>query len=147
MREIILDTETTGLDHTSGDRIVEIGGVELLNRFPTNRSFHVYINPERPMSLEAEKVHGLSDIFLADKPSFAEHVEAFLNFVGDASSSSIMRASTSASSTPSSRAPATRLCASTASSIRSRSHGASIPAPRTASMLYVRATASTIPTG
>ncbi len=84
MREIILDTETTGLDHTSGDRIVEIGGVELLNRFPTNRSFHVYINPERPMSPEAEKVHGLSDIFLADKPGFAEHVEAFLSFVGDA---------------------------------------------------------------
>jgi DNA polymerase-3 subunit epsilon len=84
MREIILDTETTGLDHTSGDRIVEIGGVELLNRFPTNRSFHVYINPERPMSADAEKVHGLSDIFLADKPRFAEHAEAFLNFLGDA---------------------------------------------------------------
>jgi DNA polymerase-3 subunit epsilon len=84
MREIIIDTETTGLDHTSGDRIVEIGGVELLNRFPTNRSFHVYINPERPMSADAEKVHGLSDIFLADKPRFAEHAEAFLNFLGDA---------------------------------------------------------------
>jgi DNA polymerase-3 subunit epsilon len=84
MREIILDTETTGLDHTSGDRTVEIGGVELLNRFPTNRSFHVYINPERPMSADAEKVHGLSDIFLADKPRFAEHAEAFLNFLGDA---------------------------------------------------------------
>ena len=68
MREIILDTETTGLDPASGDRIVEIGGVELLNRFPTSRSFHVYINPERPMSPEAEKVHGLSDVFLADKP-------------------------------------------------------------------------------
>src|SRR5580692_9039301 len=84
MREIILDTETTGLDHTSGDRIVEIGGVELLNRFPTNRSFHVYINPERPMPPDAEKVHGLSDVFLADKPRFAEHAEAFLNFLGDA---------------------------------------------------------------
>lgn len=84
MREIILDTETTGLDHASGDRIVEIGGVELFNRFPTNRSFHVYINPERPMSPEAEGVHGLSDVFLADKPRFADHVESFLEFVGDA---------------------------------------------------------------
>jgi DNA polymerase-3 subunit epsilon len=84
MREIILDTETTGLDPASGDRIVEIGGVELLNRFPTSRSFHVYINPERPMPPDAEKVHGLSDVFLADKPRFAEHAEAFLSFVGDA---------------------------------------------------------------
>jgi DNA polymerase III subunit epsilon len=84
MREIVLDTETTGLDPASGDRIVEIAGVELLNRFPTNRSFHVYLNPERPMSPEAEKVHGLSDMFLADKPRFAEHVEEFLSFVGDA---------------------------------------------------------------
>ena len=84
MREIILDTETTGLDHANGDRVVEIGGVELFNRFPTNRSFHVYINPERPMSSEAEKVHGLSDVFLADKLRFAEHVKAFLEFVGDA---------------------------------------------------------------
>ncbi|MBV8425716.1 MAG: DNA polymerase III subunit epsilon [Hyphomicrobiales bacterium] len=84
MREIILDTETTGLDHANGDRVVEIGGVELINRFPTNRSFHVYINPERSMSPDAEKVHGLSDNFLGDKPRFAEHVEAFLEFVGDA---------------------------------------------------------------
>jgi DNA polymerase-3 subunit epsilon len=84
MREIILDTETTGLDQANGDRIVEIAGVELLNRFPTNRGFHVYINPERPMSPEAEEIHGLSDLFLADKPRFAEHVEAFLSFVGDA---------------------------------------------------------------
>ncbi|MBV9568709.1 MAG: DNA polymerase III subunit epsilon [Hyphomicrobiales bacterium] len=84
MREIILDTETTGLEHASGDRIVEIAGVELFNRFPTNRSFHVYINPERPMPSEAEKVHGLTDVFLADKPRFAEHVEAFLTFLGDA---------------------------------------------------------------
>jgi DNA polymerase III subunit epsilon len=84
MREIILDTETTGLDHANGDRIVEIGAVELFNRFPTSRSFHVYINPERPMSPEAENVHGLSDIFLSEKPRFAEHVEAFLEFVGDA---------------------------------------------------------------
>ncbi|MBV9516667.1 MAG: DNA polymerase III subunit epsilon [Hyphomicrobiales bacterium] len=84
MREIILDTETTGLDPASGDRIVEIAGIELFNRFPTNRSFHIYINPERPMSPDAEKVHGLTDLFLADKPRFAEHVEAFLSFVADA---------------------------------------------------------------
>jgi DNA polymerase-3 subunit epsilon len=84
MREIILDTETTGLDPASGDRIVEIAGVELFNRFPTRRSFHVYINPDRPMSPEAEKVHGLSDVFLADKRRFADHVEDLLKFVGDA---------------------------------------------------------------
>ena len=63
---------------------MEIAGVELFNRFPTRRSFHVYINPDRPMSPEAEKVHGLSDVFLADKRRFADHVEDFLKFVGDA---------------------------------------------------------------
>jgi DNA polymerase-3 subunit epsilon len=84
MREIILDTESTGLDHASGDRIVEIAGVELVNRFPTHRSFHIYLNPERRMSPEAEKVHGLSDAFLADKPRFAERADEFLAFVGDA---------------------------------------------------------------
>ncbi|MFI5010819.1 MAG: DNA polymerase III subunit epsilon [Hyphomicrobiales bacterium] len=84
MREIVLDTETTGLDPAAGDRVVEIGGVELLNRFPTRRSFHVYLNPERGMSPDAEMVHGLSDAFLADKPRFAERAEEFLEFVGDA---------------------------------------------------------------
>ena len=84
MREIILDTETTGLDPANGDRVVEIASVELLNRFPTSRNLHIYLNPERRMSAEAEAVHGLSDTFLADKPRFAERVEEFLAFVGDA---------------------------------------------------------------
>ena len=84
MREIVLDTETTGLDHATGDRVVEIGGIELLNRFPTRKSFHVYLNPECRMSPEAEAVHGLSQAFLADKPRFRERVEEFLAFLGDA---------------------------------------------------------------
>jgi DNA polymerase-3 subunit epsilon len=84
MREIILDTETTGLDPVSGDRVVEIAGVELINRFPTSRSYHVYLNPERHMSRDAEAIHGLTEAFLADKPRFAERVEEFLSFVGEA---------------------------------------------------------------
>ena len=82
MREIILDTETTGLDPSRGDRIVEIGCLELVNRLPSGETFHVYINPERAMSPEAEAVHGISDAFLADKPKFADIVEGFLEFVG-----------------------------------------------------------------
>ena len=84
MREIVLDTETTGLDPVTGDRVVEIGGIELLNRFPTRNSFHLYLNPDRDMSPEAEAVHGLSATFLADKPRFAQCVEGFLAFLGDA---------------------------------------------------------------
>jgi len=84
MREIVLDTETTGLDPAGGDRVIEIAGIELVNRFPTQRSFHVYLNPQCRMSPEAEQVHGLSDAFLAEKPLFAEKVEDFLGFVGDA---------------------------------------------------------------
>ncbi len=84
MREIVLDTETTGLEPTEGHRIVEIGCVELVNHVPTDRVFHQYINPERPMPQEAYAVHGLSDSFLADKPTFAEVCEAFLEFIGDA---------------------------------------------------------------
>ena len=84
MREIVLDTETTGLSPEAGDRLVEIGCVELVNLVPTGQTFHCYINPERPMSAGAEAVHGLSDVFLADKPTFAEVVEAFRGFVGDA---------------------------------------------------------------
>ncbi len=84
IREIVLDTETTGLNPLGGDRIVEIGCVELINHMPTGRHFHVYINPQRPMSAEAERVHGLSDAFLADKPVFAEIVDEFLTFIGDA---------------------------------------------------------------
>ncbi|MGQ3353736.1 MAG: DNA polymerase III subunit epsilon [Phreatobacter sp.] len=84
MREIILDTETTGLDPLRGDRLVEIGGIELINHFPTGRTYHVYINPERDMPEEAFRVHGLSAEFLADKPRFADLVADFWSFVEDA---------------------------------------------------------------
>jgi DNA polymerase-3 subunit epsilon len=83
VREIILDTETTGLDPATGDRIVEIGAIELLNHLPTGRTFHVYINPERDMPKEAEAVHGLSSVFLKDKPVFAAVAQDFLEFIGD----------------------------------------------------------------
>lgn len=81
MREIVLDTETTGLDPASGDRIVEIGCLELVNRLPTGETFHVYINPERDMPREAEAVHGLSAEFLADKPLFSQIADDFVAFV------------------------------------------------------------------
>lgn len=84
MREIVLDTETTGLDPLTGDRIVEIGGVELLNHMPTGRTYHQYINPQRSMPQGAFEVHGLGDEFLADKPLFKEIGQAFLDFIGDA---------------------------------------------------------------
>jgi DNA polymerase-3 subunit epsilon len=84
MREIVLDTETTGLDPLRGDRLVEIGCVEMLNRMPTGQTFHVYINPERDMPAEAFAVHGLSAEFLSTKPLFPEVVDAFLEFIGDA---------------------------------------------------------------
>lgn len=83
-REIVLDTETTGLNPLTGDRVVEIGCVELINHIPSGRHFHQYINPERPMPEEAFKVHGLSDDFLRDKPKYAEIANSFLEFVGDA---------------------------------------------------------------
>lgn len=84
MREIVLDTETTGLDPDQGHRIVEIGGVELWNHVPTGNTYHQYINPERAMEQEAFEVHGLGDEFLADKPTFRQIVEDFITFVGDA---------------------------------------------------------------
>ncbi len=84
MREIVLDTETTGLDPTTGDRIVEIGAVELFNQLPTGRTYHQYINPERTMPKEAFDVHGLGDDFLRDKPLFRAVGQAFLDFIGDA---------------------------------------------------------------
>jgi DNA polymerase-3 subunit epsilon len=83
MREIVFDTETTGLDARNGDRLVEIGGVELLNHIPTGRSFHRYLNPGRPVHPDAVAVHGLTDAFLADKPRFEAVVDEFLAFVGD----------------------------------------------------------------
>ena len=84
MREIVFDTETTGLNPAGGDRIVEIGCIEMINRVETGRHFHAYFNPERPMPFGAEAVHGLSDIFLSDKPRFAELVEDLLSFLEDA---------------------------------------------------------------
>ena len=83
-REIVLDTETTGLSPNSGDRLVEIGCVELTNHIPSGRNYHVYCNPQRSMPEEAFRVHGLSEEFLADKPLFAAVVDDFLEFIGDA---------------------------------------------------------------
>jgi len=84
VREIIFDTETTGLNPAGGDRMVEIGCVEILNRVETGRTFHAYFNPERVMPSDAEAVHGLTNIFLSDKPCFLEKVEELLEFIGDA---------------------------------------------------------------
>lgn len=83
MREIVFDTETTGLDPRSGDRLVEIGCVELINRVPTGQTFHAYFNPERDMPAGAEAVHGLSSAFLSDKPLFRDTVAAVLDFIAD----------------------------------------------------------------
>jgi len=83
MREIVFDTETTGLSPLNGDRVVEIGCVEMFNRVETGRTFHSYFNPGRPMPSEAEAVHGLSDRFLSDKPGFHDVCEALLEFIGD----------------------------------------------------------------
>jgi len=84
MREIVLDTETTGLDPNAGHRVVEIGCIELLNHIPTGATFHQYVNPERAMPDEAFAVHGLSEGFLSQHPVFAEVADAFLDFIGDA---------------------------------------------------------------
>ena len=97
MREIVLDTETTGFDPESGDRIVEIGAIELMNHMPTGRTYHQYINPMRSMPDEAFSVHGIGpdllasprdakpgEVILKDKPVFADIAQAFVDFVGDA---------------------------------------------------------------
>ncbi len=84
MREIVLDTETTGFEPSEGHRIVEIGAVELFNHLPTGRTYHQYINPQRMMPKEAFEVHGLGDDFLRDKPVFKAIAQDFLDFVGDA---------------------------------------------------------------
>ena len=84
LREIVLDTETTGLDALRGDRLIEVGCVEIVNRIPTGREFHRYINPERDVHPEAVAVHGLTREFLRDKPLFAEVADEFLDFIGDA---------------------------------------------------------------
>ncbi len=82
MREIIFDTETTGLDPIGGDRLVEIGCIEMVNRVETGKTFHAYFNPDRSMPAAVEAIHGLSDAFLADKPRFAERAEELLAFLG-----------------------------------------------------------------
>jgi DNA polymerase-3 subunit epsilon len=84
MREIVLDTETTGLDPLQGHRLVEVGCIELLNRIPTGATFHSYLNPEREVPAEAFAIHGLATDFLQDKPRFADIVDGFLSFIGDA---------------------------------------------------------------
>ena len=84
MREVILDTETTGIDPASGHRIVEIGCIELVSGVRTGKFFHTYLNPQREVPYEAEAVHGLSTAFLKDKPLFAEKVDEFLEFLGSA---------------------------------------------------------------
>ena len=83
MREIVLDTETTGFEPNEGDRIVEIGAVELLNHLPTGRTYHQYINPQRSMPEGAFGVHGLSAEFLSDKPVFKAIAQDFIDFIGD----------------------------------------------------------------
>ncbi|MFA5949203.1 MAG: DNA polymerase III subunit epsilon [Hyphomicrobium sp.] len=83
LREIVLDTETTGLDPKKGDRLVEVGCIELLNRIPTGQEYHCYINPERAVPAEAEAVHGLSTSFLLDKPLFADIASPLTKFLGD----------------------------------------------------------------
>ena len=84
MREIVLDTETTGLDPAAGHRVVELGCIEIMNMVATGKTFHVYFNPEMLMPAGAQDIHGLSDEFLADKPLFADQADAFLEFIGDA---------------------------------------------------------------
>ena len=84
MREIVFDTETTGLSFVGGDRLVEIGCIELFNRVETGRTFHTYVNPERDMPEEAERIHGLSARFLSDKPLFGHVVADLIEFLGDA---------------------------------------------------------------
>lgn len=82
MRELVLDTETTGMDPATGDRLIEIGCVELVNHIPTGKTFHVYVNPERDVPAEAVAVHGLTEEFLKDKPTFGEVVGDFMDFMG-----------------------------------------------------------------
>jgi DNA polymerase-3 subunit epsilon len=84
MREIVLDTETTGLDPAQGHRLVEVGCIELINRIPSGANFHVYLNPEREVPAEAFAIHGLSSEFLSDKPLFLDVADEFLVFIGDA---------------------------------------------------------------
>lgn len=83
IREIVFDTETTGFDPNTGDRVIELGCVELIDHIPSGESFHAYLNPERDVPAESQKVHGLTDEFLADKPLFSTIVDDFLVFIAD----------------------------------------------------------------
>jgi DNA polymerase III subunit epsilon len=83
MREIVLDTETTGLDPKRGHRLIEVGGIEMINRIPTGREFHRFINPQRDVPREAQEIHGIATEFLFDKPLFKDVAREFLAFVGD----------------------------------------------------------------
>ena len=83
MREVVLDTETTGLDFNTGDKIVEIGIIELENHVPTGKTFHHYLNPERESNIQALKIHGLTNEFLKDKPKFIDIVDQFIEFISD----------------------------------------------------------------
>ena len=82
-REIVLDTETTGLDPNKGDRLIEVGGIELINRSPTGVEFHRFINPERDVPAEAQAIHGITTASLANKPLFAAVADDFLAFIGE----------------------------------------------------------------
>lgn len=93
LREIVLDTETTGMDPADGDKLVEIGCLELINHLPTGKTFHVYINPERDVPAGAVAVHGLTEAFLKDKPTFGEVVGDFMDFIGSDSKLVIHNAS------------------------------------------------------
>ena len=84
LREIVFDTETTGLDPTNGDRLIELGCIEIVNRIPTGREFHHYFNPDRDIHRDAVAVHGITVEFLKDKPRFSEFADEFLAFIGDA---------------------------------------------------------------
>jgi DNA polymerase-3 subunit epsilon len=84
MREVVLDTETTGLDPADGHRVIEIGCVELMDHFPTGNTYQAYLNPERPVPPDSQRIHGLTDAFLADKPLFAAVVDELFSFLGDA---------------------------------------------------------------
>src|SRR5438093_9230076 len=84
LREIVIDTETTGLDPANGDRVIELGCIEIVNRIPTGREFHRYLNPERDIHPDAVAVHGLTPDFLKDKPLFKDVAEDFLAFIGEA---------------------------------------------------------------
>ena len=83
IRELVLDTETTGLEHESGHRLVEIGVVELENHIPTGNNFHYYLNPERDSDIRAEQIHGLSKEFLSSKPKFSDIADEFIEFISD----------------------------------------------------------------